>query len=162
MTTHFSATHRKLRYAEEFFCLNASPRFALRLAATVLKLSSAAGCWYCSPDWGGGPVVCAALARKCQPLTRALQLPRRIYAPDAVYVELLPGIKVMRGRGEIRPHLDELLAAQTTDLSPTVASAEMTGSDAMSVSGDYVLTTKKIERSRATFFRCFGGIKEHG
>ncbi len=64
----------------------------------------------------------------------------QIYTPDAVYVELLPKLQVMRGRAEIKNHFDELLAAQSSNLTYTVTSAEITGNDTMSAGGDYVLT----------------------
>jgi ketosteroid isomerase-like protein len=75
------------------------------------------------------------------------------YAPNAVYVELLPALQVMRGRAEIQRHFDELLAAQSTDLSFTVTSAEMTGGDTMSVGGDYVLTARGNRKINGHFFQ---------
>ena len=77
----------------------------------------------------------------------------QIYTPDAVYVELLPRLEVMRGRAEIKKHFDDLLAAHSSNLTFTVTSAELTANDTMSAGGDYVLTAGRDKRIQGHFYQ---------
>ena len=153
MTTNISAANRKLA-ATAALALTAG--IFVPAAAQPTERSSPSGQQYQQPaaDDNLRTVAGTLNAQRGEAFRqRNSSAVAEFYAPDAVYVELLPRAQVMRGRGEIRRHFDELLAAQTSDLSPTVVSAEMTGSDGMSVAGDYVLTTKENRKIIGHFFQ---------
>lgn len=75
------------------------------------------------------------------------------FTPDAMYVELLPVLQVMRGRAEIQRHYDELIAAQSSNLTYNVTSAELTRPDIITVGGNYVLTAKGNKEIAGHFFQ---------
>ena len=60
-----------------------------------------------------------------------------LYTADATYIELMPVLQVLKGRDQIKGHLDELLDASALAISPTVLSAEMNPDGTIAVSGDY-------------------------
>ena len=76
----------------------------------------------------------------------------QFFTPDAVYVELLPRLQVMRGRPEIKAHLDQLIAAESSNVSYSVTSAEAAGKDGLSAGGDYVLTASRNKQIQGHFY----------
>ncbi len=83
------------------------------------------------------------------------------FTPDAVYVELMPRLEVLRGREEIKRHYDELVAAESSNLTYTVTSAEATGNNTIAVGGDYVLIAGRNKRIQGHYFqelRSDGGV----
>jgi len=76
-----------------------------------------------------------------------------LYTPDATFVELLPRLDVMHGRGQIEGHFRDLLAANTSDLMPTVTVAEMAGNGMMIAGGDYALTVGGGKKIYGHFFQ---------
>jgi len=76
-----------------------------------------------------------------------------LYTPDAIYVELLPRLDVMRGRSQIQAHLNDIMAASVSDLIVTVTSAEMAGNGVMLVGGDYSLVVGGGKKINGHFFQ---------
>jgi uncharacterized protein (TIGR02246 family) len=76
-----------------------------------------------------------------------------LYTPDATYVELLPRIDVMQGRAQIEAHFKDLMAANATDIIPTITSVEMMGDGAMLAGGDYTLNLKEGKKIFGHFFQ---------
>jgi len=64
-----------------------------------------------------------------------------LYTEDAAYTELLPMLQVLKGRDQIKGHLDELISASALTIAPTVQSAERNADGTLAVSGDYVVLT---------------------
>src|SRR6476659_5200398 len=50
-----------------------------------------------------------------------------MYTADATYVQLLPGMNVMKGYAQIQGHLSELMKAKASDIVATVTTAVMRG-----------------------------------
>ena len=74
-----------------------------------------------------------------------------VYTPDATYIELSPEYHVMKGRDQIRQHLQELMNAKASDIVYRVVQAEMTGNDSMTVSGDFYVVKEGAERASGRF-----------
>jgi ketosteroid isomerase-like protein len=62
-----------------------------------------------------------------------------MYTPTATYIELMPRLSMMNGRGQIENHFRELFSAHVTELNSTVTSAQMVNADTQLVGGDYSL-----------------------
>jgi ketosteroid isomerase-like protein len=65
-----------------------------------------------------------------------------LYTSDASYIELLPRLQVMRGRAQIQAQLKDVMAANATDVVPTVKTVERIGNGAILAGGDYTLDVK--------------------
>jgi uncharacterized protein (TIGR02246 family) len=76
-----------------------------------------------------------------------------VYTPDAMYIQLLPRLSVMKGRAQIQQHMRELMDSKASDLVLTVTTAEMTGNDAMMVSGDYYVAVQGGKKITGHFFQ---------
>ena len=75
------------------------------------------------------------------------------YTADAIYVELLPRLDVMKGRAAIQAHFHELMAANANDLTTNVTMAEMVSKDEALVGGDYSLGMAGGKRIAGHFFQ---------
>jgi len=76
-----------------------------------------------------------------------------VYTPDAVYIQLLPRLSVMKGRAQIQQHMRELMDSKARDLVLTVTTAEMTGNDTMMVGGDYYVAVQGGKKVTGHFFQ---------
>ena len=76
-----------------------------------------------------------------------------LYTMDATYIELMPILQVMKGRDQIKGHLDELLDASAMTIAPTVLSAEKNPDGTIAVSGDYLVVSGQDERNAGHFIQ---------
>jgi uncharacterized protein (TIGR02246 family) len=74
-----------------------------------------------------------------------------LYTSDATFVELSPEYQSMKGRDQIRQHMQELMNAKATDIVFNVAQAEMAGNDTITVSGDYYVVRQGGQRASGRF-----------
>jgi uncharacterized protein (TIGR02246 family) len=59
------------------------------------------------------------------------------FTPDAIFVELLPTLEVMRGRAEIQKHYQQLFDAGATTFHQKITQVELNGNEAAVMAGDY-------------------------
>ena len=85
-----------------------------------------------------------------------------MYTPDATYIELMPRFEVMMGRAEIQQHFHELMTANTSEIVPTVTTAEMDPDGEIMVGGDYYLLVQGNKKVSGHFFQYFGKTEGHG
>jgi ketosteroid isomerase-like protein len=76
-----------------------------------------------------------------------------LYTSDATYIELLPRFEVMHGRAQIQAHFKDIMAANVTDLVPTITSAEMMSNGVMLAGGDFSLMVKGGKKISGHFFQ---------
>jgi len=76
-----------------------------------------------------------------------------MYTADTIFVQLLPRLDVMRGRGQVQAHFQELFAANATDLTPTITTAEMGRNGEIIAGGDYSLSAGAGKKINGHFFQ---------
>ena len=76
-----------------------------------------------------------------------------MYTPDAAYIELMPRFEVMMGRAQIQQHFHELMTANTSEIVPTVTTAEMDPDGEIMVGGDYYLLVQGNKKVSGHFFQ---------
>jgi uncharacterized protein (TIGR02246 family) len=84
-----------------------------------------------------------------------------LYTPDATYIQLSPQYDAMKGRDQIRKHIQQLIDAKAGDIVYTVTTAEIAGPDAIRVGGNYYVTTQTGQRAYGHFtqlLRRDGGV----
>ena len=59
------------------------------------------------------------------------------FTPDAIFVELLPRLEVMRGKAEIQKHYQQLFDAGATSFDQKITQVELNGNEAAVMAGDY-------------------------
>jgi uncharacterized protein (TIGR02246 family) len=59
------------------------------------------------------------------------------FTSDAIFVELLPKLEVLRGKGEIQKHYQMLFDAGATSFDQKITQVELNGNDAGVMAGDY-------------------------
>jgi uncharacterized protein (TIGR02246 family) len=59
------------------------------------------------------------------------------FTPDAIFVELLPRLEVMRGKAEIQKHYQQLFDAGATSFDQKITQVELNGNEAGVMAGDY-------------------------
>ena len=59
------------------------------------------------------------------------------FTPDAIFVELLPILEVMRGKAEIQKHYQQLFDAGATSFDQKITQVELNGNEAGVMAGDY-------------------------
>lgn len=74
-----------------------------------------------------------------------------LYTADAMYIELLPVLQVLKGRDQIRGHFEELINASAVNIVPTVLSAEKKPDGTIRVSGDYVVLSSEGAQTEGHF-----------
>lgn len=61
------------------------------------------------------------------------------FTSDAIFVELLPELEVLRGKAEIQKHYQMLFDAGATSFDQKITQAELNGNDAGVMAGDYTV-----------------------
>jgi uncharacterized protein (TIGR02246 family) len=74
-----------------------------------------------------------------------------LYTPDASYIQLAPRYDLMKGRDQIRKHMQELIDANASEFVYTVTTAEQTGDDTVRVGGDYYVTVQGGQKAFGHF-----------
>jgi ketosteroid isomerase-like protein len=59
------------------------------------------------------------------------------FTPDAIFVELLPSLEVIRGQEEIQKHYQQLFDAGATSFDQKITQLELNGSEEGVMAGDY-------------------------
>ena len=59
------------------------------------------------------------------------------FTPDAIFVELLPTLEVMRGKAEIQKHYQQLFDAGATSFDQKITQVELNGNETGMMAGDY-------------------------
>jgi uncharacterized protein (TIGR02246 family) len=59
------------------------------------------------------------------------------FTSDAIFVELLPRLEVMRGKAEIQKHYQQLFDAGATSFDQKITQVELNGNEAGMMAGDY-------------------------
>jgi uncharacterized protein (TIGR02246 family) len=59
------------------------------------------------------------------------------FTPDAIFVELLPTLAVMRGKEEIQKHYQQLFDAGATSFDQKITQVDLNGNDEGVMAGDY-------------------------
>jgi uncharacterized protein (TIGR02246 family) len=59
------------------------------------------------------------------------------FTPDAIFVELLPTLEVMRGKEEIQKHYQQLFDAGATSFNQKITQVELNGNEEGVMTGDY-------------------------
>jgi ketosteroid isomerase-like protein len=59
------------------------------------------------------------------------------FTSDAIFVELLPRLEVMRGKGEIQKHYQQLFDAGATSFDQKITQVEFNGTEGGVMAGDY-------------------------
>ena len=59
------------------------------------------------------------------------------FTPDAIFVELLPTLEVMRGKEEIQRHYQQLFDAGATSFDQKITQVELNGNEEGVMAGDY-------------------------
>ena len=59
------------------------------------------------------------------------------FTADAIFVELLPRLEVMRGKAEIQKHYQQLFDAGATSFDQKITQVELNGNEAGVMAGDY-------------------------
>ena len=75
------------------------------------------------------------------------------YTPDALYIQLMPNLSVMKGREQIKRHFQELMEANATDLVLTVTNAQMTGNDTLKAGGSYFVAVAGGKKVYGHFYQ---------
>ncbi len=76
-----------------------------------------------------------------------------LYTADATYTELMPVLQVLKGRDQIKGHLDDLIDASAVTIVPTVLRAERNADGTIAVSGDYLVMSGQDERTAGHFIQ---------
>jgi uncharacterized protein (TIGR02246 family) len=61
------------------------------------------------------------------------------FTADAIFVELLPTLKVMHGKSEIQKHYQQLFDAGATNFALKITQVELNGNDTGVLAGDYTV-----------------------
>ena len=61
------------------------------------------------------------------------------FTPDAIFVELLPILEVMRGKAEIQKHYQQLFDAGASGFDQKITQVELNGNEAGVMAGDYTV-----------------------
>jgi ketosteroid isomerase-like protein len=70
-------------------------------------------------------------------IRKTLAASRPKFTPDAIFVELLPRLEVLRGKAEIQKHYQQLFDAGATSFDQKITQMELSGNEAGVMAGDY-------------------------
>ncbi len=76
-----------------------------------------------------------------------------LYTKDATYIELMPILRILKGRDQIKGHLDDLIAASAVNIVMNVRSAERNADGTIAVSGDYDVTSGQDKQTAGHFIQ---------
>ncbi len=76
-----------------------------------------------------------------------------LYTKDATYIELMPILRILKGRDQIKGHLDDLIAASAANIVMDVRSAERNADGTIAVSGDYDVMSGQDKQTAGHFIQ---------